>query len=66
VDPTGGVLAFGSAAEEELVSAEIEVERSRYEKRLTERSHALEDRNAEAYETLWSESRRVDCQGLTD
>jgi len=52
VDPTGGVLAFGSVAEEELISAEIDVERSFREKRLTERSHAFEDRNAEAYEAF--------------
>lgn len=52
VDPTGGVLAFGSAAEEELISAEVAIERSRHEKRLTKHSHAFEDRNPEVYEDL--------------
>jgi N-carbamoylputrescine amidase len=54
VDPTGGVLVFGSETEEELISAEIEVERSRREKRLTEHSHAFEDRSPEVYESLRS------------
>ena len=49
VDPTGGVLAFGSATAEELVSASIEIERSRREKRLTSRSHAFGDRNPSVY-----------------
>jgi hypothetical protein len=40
-DATGGVFAFGSATEEELLHAELDVERSRREKRLTERSHAF-------------------------
>ena len=52
VGTTGGVLAFGSATEEELISAEIDVERTRYEKRLTEHSHAFRDRNPGAYEDL--------------
>ena len=50
VDPTGGILAFGSEAKEELISAEIDVERSRYEKRLTEHSQTFGDRNSGAYE----------------
>jgi N-carbamoylputrescine amidase len=50
VDPTGGILAFGSTEKEELISAEVEVERSCREKRLTERSHAFGDRNLRAYE----------------
>ena len=50
VDPTGGVLAFGSATGEELVSVEVDVQRSRHEKRLTEHSHTFEDRNPGAYE----------------
>ena len=49
VDPTGGVLAFGSATAEELVSASIQIERSRREKRLTSRSHAFGDRNPTVY-----------------
>ena len=52
VDPTGGVLAFGSEAEEELLNAEVDVGRARYEKRLTEHSHAFRDRNPGAYEDL--------------
>ncbi len=50
VDCTGGVLAFGSAEKEELVNAEVDVGRARYEKRLTEHSHAFRDRNPGAYE----------------
>jgi len=50
VDPSGGVLAFGSATEEELTSAEVDIERSRFEKRLTSLSHALGDRNLDVYE----------------
>ncbi|CAA9449296.1 MAG: Aliphatic amidase AmiE [uncultured Rubrobacteraceae bacterium] len=50
VDTTGGVLAFGSATEEELVHAEIYIERARLEKHLTVRSHAFGDRNPEVYE----------------
>ena len=49
VDPTGGVLAFGSVTAEELVSARIEIERSRREKRLTSRSHVFGDRNQTVY-----------------
>jgi N-carbamoylputrescine amidase len=52
VDSTGGVLAFGSAEKEELVNAEVDVGRARYEKRLTEHSHAFRDRNPGAYEGL--------------
>ncbi len=51
VDPTGGVLAFGSATAEELLRAEIDVVRSRREKHLTEYSHAFGDRNQAGYET---------------
>ena len=50
VDPTGGVLAFGSPTAEELVSAEIQTGRSRHEKRLTDLSHTLGDRNPKVYE----------------
>ena len=52
VDSTGGVLAFGGAEKEELVNAEVDVGRARYEKRLTEHSHAFRDRNPGAYEDL--------------
>ena len=50
VDTTGGLLAFGSATEEELVRAEIDIERTRREKRLTNLSHAFGDRNSGVYE----------------
>ena len=50
VDTTGGVLAFGSAAEEELISAEFDVERALREKQLTNLSHAFKDRNPNVYE----------------
>ncbi len=54
VDTTGGVLAFGSATEEELISAEIDVERALREKQLTKLSHAFGDRNPDVYEELRS------------
>jgi N-carbamoylputrescine amidase len=54
VDPSGGVLAFGSAMEEYLVSAEVDIERSRREKQLTDLSHAFGDRNLDVYEELLS------------
>ncbi len=50
VDVTGGVLALAGASEEEIVSAEIDVERARREKRLTDASHAFGDRNPAVYE----------------
>jgi N-carbamoylputrescine amidase len=50
IDTTGGVLAFGSAAEEDLISAELGIEQSRQEKQLTGRSHAFRDRNPGTYE----------------
>ena len=50
VDTTGGVLAFGSATEEELISVEIDVERALREKQLTKLSHAFGDRNPDVYE----------------
>jgi predicted amidohydrolase len=50
VDTTGGVLAFGSATEEELISVEIDVERTLREKRLTKLSHTFGDRNPDVYE----------------
>jgi predicted amidohydrolase len=52
VDPTGGLLAFGSEAEEEVVHAVIDVERPRREKRLIGHSHAFGDRNDEAYKVF--------------
>jgi predicted amidohydrolase len=52
VDPNGGVLAFGGAKEEDLVSAEADIERSRRDKQLTDLSHAFGDRNLNVYEEL--------------
>ena len=54
VDTTGGVLAFGSATEEELISAEIYAERTLREKQLTKLSHTFGDRNPDVYEKLRS------------
>ena len=51
VDVTGGVLALAGATEEGLVSAEVDVERARREKRLTDASHALGDRNLAVYQS---------------
>jgi N-carbamoylputrescine amidase len=50
VDVTGGVLALAGASEEEIISAEIDLERAKREKRLTDASHAFGDRNPAAYE----------------
>jgi predicted amidohydrolase len=50
VDTTGGVLAFGSATQEELISAEIDVQRTLRERQLTKLSHAFGDRNPNVYE----------------
>lgn len=58
VDTTGGVLAFGSATEEELISAEIDVERTLGEKQLTKLSHTFGDRNPDVYRELRSEEAR--------
>jgi N-carbamoylputrescine amidase len=54
VDTTGGILAFGSAKEEELIRAEIDVERTLREKQLTKLSHTFGDRNPDVYEELHS------------
>lgn len=50
VDPTGGILALGSETEGELLYADIDPFRARNEKQLTDLSHALDDRNPEAYQ----------------
>jgi N-carbamoylputrescine amidase len=50
VDVTGGVLALAGATEEGLISAEVDLERARREKRLTDAAHAFEDRSLEVYE----------------
>jgi N-carbamoylputrescine amidase len=50
VAPTGGILAFGGASEEGLVHTEVDVERARHQKQLTEYSHAFGDRNPGVYE----------------
>jgi predicted amidohydrolase len=53
IDTTGGVVAFGSATEEGLLSAEVGIERARQEKQLTDHSHAFRDRNVGTYEDLF-------------
>jgi N-carbamoylputrescine amidase len=50
VDVTGGVLALAGPTEELLVTAEVDLQRARHEKRLTDLSHAFGDRNPAAYE----------------
>jgi N-carbamoylputrescine amidase len=55
VDVTGGVLALAGLVEEGLISAEVDLQRARAGKQLTELSHAFGDRNPAAYE-----SRRED------
>jgi N-carbamoylputrescine amidase len=50
IDVTGGVLALAGAAEERLVRVELDLQRARREKRLTDLSHAFGDRNPAAYE----------------
>ncbi len=50
VDPTGGVLALGDPTEEGLVLADVDPSRALSEKRLTEASHALDDRNPAIYQ----------------
>jgi N-carbamoylputrescine amidase len=50
VDPTGGVLALGDPTQEGLVLADVAPGRSRSEKRLTDASHAFDDRNPAVYE----------------
>jgi predicted amidohydrolase len=50
IDVTGGVLALAGATEERLVSTELDLQRARREKRLTDLSHAFGDRNPAAYE----------------
>jgi N-carbamoylputrescine amidase len=49
-DVTGGVLGLAGATEEAIISAEVDVERARREKRLTDASHAVGDRNPAVYE----------------
>jgi predicted amidohydrolase len=49
VDPTGGILTFGSTAEEELLYAEVAPLRARRAKLLTGHSHVLGDRNTRVY-----------------
>lgn len=50
VDVTGGVLSLAGATEEEIIYAEIDVERADRGKRLTDASHAFGDRNPAVYE----------------
>ena len=53
-DPTGGVLALGDPTEEGLVLADVDPSRARSEKRLTDASHAFDDRNPAIYQN-WTE-----------
>jgi N-carbamoylputrescine amidase len=57
VDVTGGVLALAAAPEEGLICAEVDLSRARREKRLTDLSHSLEDRNPTVYEGESREDR---------
>ena len=50
VDVTGGVLALAGATEEGVIGAEVDLDRARGEKQLTDLSHAFEDRNPAVYE----------------
>jgi predicted amidohydrolase len=50
VDVTGGVLALAGAPEDEIISAEVDVERAGREKRLTDASHTFGDRSPAIYE----------------
>jgi len=59
VDTTGGILAFGGATKEDLISAEVGIERSSQEKQLTDCSHAFRDRNFGAYESHLPEPARA-------
>jgi len=54
-DVTGGVLALAGTSEEGLLHTEIDLERARREKQLTDASHAFDDRNPAVYES------RGDC-----
>ena len=51
VDATGGVLAFAGATDEGVISAAVDPDRARREKRLTDLSHSFEDRNPAVYES---------------
>jgi predicted amidohydrolase len=51
IDVTGGVLALAGATEEGLISAEVDLQRARREKRLTDLSHTFGDRNPAIYES---------------
>ena len=49
VDVTGGVLALAGTSEEGLISADVDPDRAKREKRLTDLSHAFGDRNPAVY-----------------
>ena len=57
IDTTGGILALVGATEEGLITAEVDVDRARREKRLTNLSHSFEDRNPAIYEGKNQEDR---------
>jgi N-carbamoylputrescine amidase len=50
VEVTGGVLALAGATEEGVIGAEVDLDRARGEKRLTDLSHVFVDRNPAVYE----------------
>jgi predicted amidohydrolase len=50
VDVTGGVLALAGATEEGVIDAEVDLDRARGEKQLTDLSHVFGDRNPAVYE----------------
>jgi N-carbamoylputrescine amidase len=57
VDATGGILALAGATYEGLISAEVDLDRARREKQLTDLSHPFEDRNPAVYEGQSREDR---------
>jgi N-carbamoylputrescine amidase len=57
VDVTGGVLALAGETEEGLICADVNPDRARREKRLTDLSHSFEDRNPTVYEGESQEDR---------
>jgi N-carbamoylputrescine amidase len=50
VDTTGGILAFGSEVQEEIILTDIAVERTHRDKQLTKLSHSFGDRNPAVYD----------------
>ena len=61
VDATGGVLALAGATEEGLIHAEVDLNRARREKQLTDLSHSFEDRNPAVYEAGKTADREAEA-----